>query len=300
MAQNWRRLLLLVALILSPCYGFPAARSGGAATPPPVKQIDHILIRVNDPRRLFSFFADTLQLPVAWPVATYKGFTSGGVGVGNVNVEVIRLDDGKDSPPAEPADARLIGFAFEPYPLADSLRKLASRGVKYDEPSPYVSTQADGSKKTLWTTVNLPQFSGGDIGIFLCEYDPSFMNVESVRAGLRDQLRAKKGGPLGVESVKEVVWGAADFKQAVERWRKLLEPIPQSEPGVWSVGDGPAMHLIPSKEDKIQGLVLYVASLTRAKAFLRKNHRLGPVSGKEVAIDPSKIQGLSIRLIERK
>ncbi len=299
MAQNRRRPVLIIAFtLITSCVGSVAQLRKESL--PPVKQIDHILIRVNDPRRLFSFFTDTLQLPVAWPVATYRGFTSGGVGVGNVNVEVIRLDGRKDSPPAEPADARLIGFAFEPYPLADSLRELAGRRIKYDEPSPYVSTQADGSKKTLWTTVDLPQFSGGDTGIFLCEYNPSFMNVESVRAGLRDKLRAKKGGPLGIESVKEVVWGAADFKEEVNRWRNLLEPIPQSEAGLWRVGNGPAIHLVSSKEDKIQGLVLEVASLTRARAFLEKNYLLGPASGNEVAIDPAKIQGLNIRLVERK
>lgn len=297
MAQNRRRPVALLAFILVTSCFDSAAQSRKES--PPVKQIDHILIRVNDPRRLFSFLADTLQLPVVWPVATYQGFTSGGVGVGNVNVEVIRLDDTKDSPPAETADAHVIGFAFEPYPLADSLRELASRRIKYDKPSPYVSTQADGSKKTLWTTVDLPQFSSGDAGIFLCEYNPSFMNVESVRAGLREQLRARKGGPLGIESVKEVVWGAADFKGAVERWRRLLEPIPQSGAGVWRVGDGPAIRLVKSEEDKIQGLVLYVASLAQAKTFLEKSGLLGQVSGNEVAIDPSKIQGLSIRLVER-
>lgn len=33
------------------------------ATEPPIRQIDHIMIRTGNPRELFAFFAETLQLP---------------------------------------------------------------------------------------------------------------------------------------------------------------------------------------------------------------------------------------------
>jgi hypothetical protein len=33
------------------------------ATSQPIRQIDHIMIRTGDPRELYAFFAETLQLP---------------------------------------------------------------------------------------------------------------------------------------------------------------------------------------------------------------------------------------------
>ena len=56
----------------------------------PVGQIDHIMIRTGHPETLFTLFAETFGLPVAWPLAT-RGVTSGGVGFGNVNVEAIHF-----------------------------------------------------------------------------------------------------------------------------------------------------------------------------------------------------------------
>jgi hypothetical protein len=34
-------------------------------TSPPIRQIDHIMIRTGNPHELYAFFTETLQLPVA-------------------------------------------------------------------------------------------------------------------------------------------------------------------------------------------------------------------------------------------
>src|SRR5687767_4482425 len=53
----------------------------------PVRRIDHIMIRADDPGPVFAFFTDVLQLPVAWPMMRPRdGVATGGVGFGNVNV----------------------------------------------------------------------------------------------------------------------------------------------------------------------------------------------------------------------
>ncbi len=58
---------------------------------PPIRQVDHVMIRADEPARLYEFFTDVLQLPVAWPMVSPRaGVTTGGVGFGNVNVEAIR------------------------------------------------------------------------------------------------------------------------------------------------------------------------------------------------------------------
>lgn len=293
-----RRLASLIAGIVL-IHSAPFVGEAGPEPVQPVRRVNHILIRVNDPNNLFSFFAETLHLPVAWPIATYQGFASGGVGAGNVGLEVIRFDDRTFSPPAGPTTALWSGFCLEPYSLAGSLKVLASRGVPYESPEVYSFTEADGSRTVAWTDVALPQFFSGDRGAFLCAYNPG-MNIERMRVALQDLLRADNGGPLGIEAVKEVVCGTTDFDESAKRWQALLEPIPQRPPGVWQVGDGPAIHLVSSDDDRIQGIVVYVSSLARAKAFLEANHLIGSVSEDEIAIDPHKIQGLNIRLVERK
>jgi catechol 2,3-dioxygenase-like lactoylglutathione lyase family enzyme len=44
-----------------------------------VKQLGHVVARVDDPRAVFDAFTETLGLPVAWPLASYPAFESGGV-----------------------------------------------------------------------------------------------------------------------------------------------------------------------------------------------------------------------------
>ena len=78
-----------------------------------VRQVDHILIASSGAKELFSLLSDTFQFPVAWPMSDYGNFASGGVAVGNVNLEVL-----KDPASAASAErSRFTGFALEPEPL---------------------------------------------------------------------------------------------------------------------------------------------------------------------------------------
>ena len=267
---------------------------------PPIRQIDHIMIRAGEPRALFAFFAETLGLPIAWPITSPRpGVMTGGVGVGNVNVEAIQVPGQTDPRP------RLIGFAFEPSPLEDSLVELSRRGLTTWERRPLIATAPDGSKRTLWTNVTLRQFSDSDnpgdatMHIFLSEYSPAYVNVDERRARLRSQLAESGGGPLGVIDVKEVIIGAADLNAARQLWQKLIDPTPSTSSNTWQIGDGPAVRLVAAKQDQAQALVIRVASLERAKAFLRDKQLLGAEVAGQVSIDPSKVGGLDLRLVER-
>ena len=265
---------------------------------PPVRQVDHIMIRSDEPDSLYAFFTETLQLPVAWPLATRGGVTSAGVGFGNVNVEAIKF------PGQKPSRAQLVGFGFEPSPLAECLTELERRGIRYGELRPFVVTQPDGSKKTLFTNVTLQQFSDSDrpgdatMHIFLSEYSPNYVDIRQRHERLRKEILGSGGGPLGVKAVREVIVGATDLKAAVMLWARLLQPRRPSAPGLWEVGDGPSIHVVEAEENKLQGLGISVVSLRRAKAFLLEKGLLGSVSDKEVTIDPAKIQGVNIRLVE--
>jgi catechol 2,3-dioxygenase-like lactoylglutathione lyase family enzyme len=282
------------------CSPVPQTPQTSARVTPPIRRIDHIMIRTGNPHELYTFFTETLQLPVAWRLTSPRaGVTTGGVSFGNVNVEAIQFPGQKDPQP------RLVGLALEPASLADSITALARRGVTLGEPRPLIAAGADGTKKTLWTNVTLRPFSDSDgpadatMHIFLSEYSPAYVNVEERRARLRKQLAASGGGPLGVIQVKEVVVGASDMAAARRLWQSLLDPIPSSGPDSWSVGDGPAIRLAPAAGNRIMSLVVRVASLERAATFLRDRHllRADPEGGP--AIDLSMFGGLDIRLVDK-
>ena len=133
--------------------------------------------------------------------------------------------------------------------------------------------------------------------VFLSEYSPTYVNVEERRERLRKQLAESRGGPLGVEAVKEVIVGVTNLEAARSLWQKLLDPTPLSSFGTWQVGDGPVIRLVQAKDNTTQGLVIRVTSLQRAKTFLREKGLLGADSEEEATIDPSKIYGLNIRVV---
>ncbi len=285
-------------MILLALTGFDSAAQ---PTAPPIRRIDHIMIRADDPAKVYAFFTEVLQLPVAWPLLSPReGVATGGVGFGNVNVEAIRFPGQK----GQPSSGQLLGFGFEPSPLATALAELDKRGITYGERRPLISTAPDGSKRTLWTNVTLQQFSDGDAAVatrhvFLSEYSPTYVNVEERRERLRKQLAESRGGPLGVEAVKEVIVGVTDLEAARSLWQRLLDPTPMSGSSWWQVGDGPAIRLVQAKDNTTQALVISVTSLQRAKDFLREKGLLGADSEEAATIDPSKIYGLNIRVVEQ-
>ena len=155
LTRRMSRLALLV-VSLSPLAGSESS-SQTPAISQPIRQIDHIMIRTGDPRELYAFFADTLQLPIAWPLTSPRpGVVTGGVGFGNVNIEAIQFPGQTDPRP------RLVGLALEPSALDESLIELNRRGLSSGERRPLIAPGPDGAKRTLWTNVTLQQFSDSD------------------------------------------------------------------------------------------------------------------------------------------
>ena len=154
----------------------------------------------------------------------------------------------------------------------------------------------------LWTNVTLRQFSDSDspanatLHVFLSEYSRTYVNVGERRARLRRQLVEAGGGPLGVVEIKELIIGATDLDTARRLWQRLLNPTPASTSDTWQIGNGPAIRLVSDSENRVQTLVIRVASLERAQAFLRAKQLLGADREGQPTIDPSKIGGLHIRL----
>ena len=266
---------------------------------PPIRQIDHVMIKADDPREVFAFFTETLGLPIAWPLEERGGVVSGGVGFGNVNLEAIRFPGQKSLP----SRARLAGFGFEPSPLRACLDELHRRGVVYGPMRPLIVTDSKGAKQTLFTNVTLLGLSdtplpvGAAMHIFLSEYSPTYVDVAGRHARIRKELVANGGGRLGVDSMREVVVGVSDVDTMRARWQQLLSPAPAMQ-GVWHVGTGPAIRIVPAKENRVEELVVRVKWLTRAKAFLQANGLLAAGTAADVALDPMRAFGIKMRFVE--
>jgi hypothetical protein len=82
-------------------------------------------------------------------------------------------------------------------------------------------------------------------------------------------------------------------------WRRLLDPTLSATPDTWQIGSGPAVRLVPANENSVQALLIRVSSLQRARTFLRQKQLLGIDAVGQVTIDPSKVGGLDLRLVER-
>lgn len=283
--------VILSALVVSAASAQKAGRKG-----PILRQVDHIVVESEDPAGLFSFFADTLLFPIAWPVAESQGNVSAGVGAGNVNLAFFRRANPKGSSKGRAPGARFAGIAFEPYPLANSLRELETEGIPYDKPEPYVSNLPTGTRGVLWTTVVLPSLSRPGMSIFLYEYSPAYLKVDIRRRQLGNRLLLNRGGPLGVQSVSEIVISAVNLERDRRLWTRLLgAPSPS---GIWLVGAGPAIRLVEGAKDRVQRIVFKVESLKRAEAFLRKERLLGSSAAGELFLKSSRVQGLSFCLKE--
>jgi hypothetical protein len=161
--------------------------------------------------------------------------------------------------------SRLFGFAFEPEPLYRSRLVLDARKIAHGPEMPFTYRKSDEPATKLWTTMSLPDLMNESIIVFLCEYAH---DVEAKRQQSQDQLKMRNGGPLTIESVKEIVIGTTDEQESNKHWQRLLDPLLQTSPGYWQLEKGPALRVISADKEGIQEMVIFVNSLEQARQFL--------------------------------
>ena len=103
---------------------------------------------------------------------------------------------------------------------------------------------------------------------------------------------------MGLLGVQEIVVGVRDMEGARAGWQWLFDPLTEMEPGVWAVGDGPAIRLVLHDQDELVRLVWKVASLERAAAFLSRHNLLSLSTAEQIMLDRAKLGGLDIHLVE--
>ncbi len=260
---------------------------------PVVAKIDHIVVKTEDPGQLFSAMNGLLGLPVAWPIANYPGFTTGGIHTGNVNIEIIKFDEAQKAPSS---DAGIFGIVFEPTPLGENISELKNRGVSPGDPEPQYS-KINGTDVKIWTNVMLNGLFGQEYIVYLVEYSPE----AALKLSKRIPAEPKPLGKIGLLSVKEIVVGATDINRTRSKWQRFLgvsNSANASAQDSWQIGEGPAIRLAHSERDRIESMVWRVESLDKAKAYLAETHMIGNSSQNGISINPAAIQGLNIRLIE--
>ncbi len=289
-----RHLLRALACLLC-LFGTTFAQSSSPTGADLVRQVDHILILTNDPKPVFRLLSEKLALPVAWPYQSYGAFASGGVSVGNVNFEVVKMapDTARSARnQAQKADKGLAAFALEPSSVSEIVAWLDARGLKHGMPAPFYQKDRSGKEQLSWTVIqtSLPPAQTA----FFCKYT---FNVPARRARLAQVLKDHGGGPLGIESATELVLGVRDLTAALRDWQNLLGRA--STLGArWELGSGPAIHLVASDEDRLTILRIKVKSLGAARAFLRSQNLLGLDTPHEISLRRSAVGGADIRLIE--
>ncbi len=303
-----------------------------------IKQVDHIAILASDPYYLFQILADTLQLPVVWPMKYYGLALSGVVCAGNTNIEVFNYGSLDGPVESEFLKANIFAIAFEPTSISECMRELSKRNIPHSPPIPYCGRRFDDYSGKLWTNIVLGGFldgssksfnvsgifkgnsfiinligsligkivckrwaksfildSFGNSALYLTEYTHDVPKTRSIGA---NNLMDIDGGLIGLESVLEIIVGISDYESKSALWEKLFFPVLPSDPGLWHLGDGPAIRLSSSTDDDIQTIVLKVKSLEDAKRRLAKHDLLGITADHGVTILAPRIQNLDIRLVE--
>lgn len=184
----------------------------------------------------------SLGLPSAWKFSEYGPISSGGVRLGNLNVEL-----GSGTSP-------LAGdqFAtFEPPGLKGLTARLDARGIKHGKPVP---TKA--GSKLLYTRVVLPTYSEVNSStVQFCAY--AFPTGKpSVKAP------ANKAGLVNVPRV------VLNTKRPAS-WAKLLAPARASHGNTYRLPSGPLVQLNKSNRNSIARLDVRVKKVPRAARAFR-------------------------------
>jgi hypothetical protein len=156
---------------------------------------------MRDASAAFAVLVEQLRLPPLWPFTSFGAFSSGGVSVGSIKLEIIEANAAAPwclahDPP------QIQGVAFRPArPVDDAyLAKVDARSIARTEPARFTR---DG--KPAWTNVYFTELIGATAGAFICDYYiPESRDIERRRRVLAEC----DGGCLGVLDAIELVVGS--------------------------------------------------------------------------------------------
>jgi hypothetical protein len=302
---------------------------------PIVRRIDHVVIRVAEPAygRLLHLLAGTLQLPAPRRLPASSSYRRSSIYAGNMDFEILCGPPPRAGPPAhfyglvletQAQDlSRLAGrgISYIPAPCylprSDKAPMLLRLNVLLEG-----FLGATPTMRLLFTLNRLvperfwmrtlarnehDEIRGANLLydrvyrhglVMLVKYNPGWRAADAERRRSIADFIARRGGALGLVSVKEVVIGAANLRLAGARWRNLLHPAAENGAAAWHISEGAAIRLVAAERDAIHHLVWEVESLEETAQVLHDLGLLGSMRGDEIRLDRQALFGLDIRLVE--
>jgi len=231
---------------------------------PLIRKLDHVFAVVNDPPRALRFMNETLELPLAWPYADYGSFASGGVNLGNLNLEFV--DARGQFVALHPA--RVSGVGFEPATTINGsyAKDLEQRGIAHGLPEP----------GAFWTNIAFEDLAGPNIAVFATDYHTPAPKDAAARNKVLTDVR---GGRLRVVGAAELVLGVVDLDAARRRWQPLLAPARPDAAMRWTLGRGAALRLVQYERNEVLDLALDVSAPSAADELASLRTHDDPLAG---------------------
>jgi hypothetical protein len=289
-------------------------------TRPVVQRIDHVMTEtanIQGVDRMQSLFADTLGLPV-WFVPGLRrdvnrptwDFYNTGVYLGGVFLEFITFDPEEVVAEQEPS-AWFSGFAFEAG-VPNIADLLDQRGIARSEENSFSMENSSGGLDTLFTNMFVRDLSQPSTAIFFCHYHPKFFDTPGFHflglpptrtntehhAHFMNLLEKSEGGILGIRRASEVVISVPVLEEGRAAFGKLLNPLKEVEPGLWELQHGPSIRLVEGDDYEVTRLVLTVRTLRTSIDALKRLNLLGEEGLHRAILDPDRLWGLQILLVE--
>ncbi|MDF0676639.1 MAG: hypothetical protein P0120_20240 [Nitrospira sp.] len=288
--------------------------------------IDRILIHTQDVERVFARFRYEFGLPVVWPITDCGLLLSGGLHVGNMNIEIGRF-----------AGCGLPGTWFYGLGLAQSqptwemVNGLVSRKVShappvtlhYEEPVATRSTLTflrnllDGQPHTpFWlgrpwggntqvcralaalstwmvgTAAGSMMFSKllGSSVVFMCDnqIDRHQERFTELKAKWR---RTRQSGPYGIAGIAAV---DIELTTTTAYWGRLLDRPDLNTSSIHSFSMGPQLRFHPGGGNRLLGIEFSCTDLESTAQKLIEKRSLVPMGGTRITLSPDRMDGLTI------
>lgn len=254
-----------------------------------ITRIDHFFVSSPKAEKLFKLFKEELKLPVAWEYQNWGSFASGGISLGNVAFEFVSFDS--------LLTTKFDAIALEPrQSVEEFILVLDANRISHDTIEPNTYKKKDGSIGG-WSNLNLPNLLPKEVGLFICDYKQR----EKVQAANRKdstELVERKGGSLGIVSLKEIVITSNDFINSKLKLSKL-PGISNTNTELFNFSSGTSLRLKNSLTSGIEKVVILVNSLIKTKEYLISKDLLETELKEEVFMKSAAIEGLAIQFVDK-
>ncbi len=248
-----------------------------------VAQVDHVMIRTNERERIVALLADTLKLPVVWPLPGSTWTFSTGLALGDLNLEI--------TPSQRAIDTQLGDIAFQAVDFDSASDRSKQRGLDPRDPGRY--TDSAGVKR--WSTLGFRHPFAGT-AFFVVKYHQFDMNERRTR--FNNALRERKGGPLGLRRIVEfrLAYAPDSLAAARESWERLIgaEKVPSDR---FAPPAGPAIRLVSLSGPRASSMLVEVESLAGAKRAAKSLELVLSSHRDSVVLDPARFGGLRFTLV---